>query len=298
MAYFMWNLNDLKVKAGTRELVIDVSDNQAHPIDWGKVKEAGIKGAIIKLSQGDGYTNEDAAEDIAGAMAVGIRVAGYHYGVPPLDVNADADHAKLILEHYNKQFGIEMQGWLDYEDNSARLDWQQLTAWAESWMNRNKDFGIELEGSWIGAMRGVPPFGHKLWLMQWTTGTPTYASTLWEIGQCDVPGINDPVDVSIFTGVATLFETEFVIAANLPKAPQPPAAPGITTVAIPLPILTEGLSMASVEAAQVLVGGIREDGQFGPVTTAAVKAYQGKHGLADDGVVGESTWRSLLGVDA
>ena len=33
-----------------------------------------------------------------------------------------------------------------------------------------------------------------------------------------------------------------------------------------------------------------EDDQFGPKTEAAVKAYQGAHGVAADGVVGYKTW--------
>jgi len=32
------------------------------------------------------------------------------------------------------------------------------------------------------------------------------------------------------------------------------------------------------------------DGQFGPRTEAAVKAYQSTHGLAADGIVGDRTW--------
>jgi murein L,D-transpeptidase YcbB/YkuD len=36
------------------------------------------------------------------------------------------------------------------------------------------------------------------------------------------------------------------------------------------------------------------DGMFGPVTEAAVKGFQGAHGLADDGIVGELTWPALI----
>jgi peptidoglycan hydrolase-like protein with peptidoglycan-binding domain len=39
--------------------------------------------------------------------------------------------------------------------------------------------------------------------------------------------------------------------------------------------------------------GVDPDGQFGPVTTEAVKQFQGTHGLTKDGIVGPNTWRAL-----
>lgn len=40
---------------------------------------------------------------------------------------------------------------------------------------------------------------------------------------------------------------------------------------------------------------IKDDGHFGPTTTAAVKAVQKLFGLPQDGVVGPSTWKKLIG---
>ncbi len=37
------------------------------------------------------------------------------------------------------------------------------------------------------------------------------------------------------------------------------------------------------------------DGDFGPLTTSAVKSYQSKHGLGVDGIAGPQTWSSLVG---
>lgn len=40
---------------------------------------------------------------------------------------------------------------------------------------------------------------------------------------------------------------------------------------------------------------IQSDGNFGPGTEKAVKAWQKAHGLLDDGLVGPMTWKSILG---
>lgn len=40
----------------------------------------------------------------------------------------------------------------------------------------------------------------------------------------------------------------------------------------------------------------RPDGKFGPSTERAVRTFQSRAGLSVDGVVGEDTWRALLGV--
>jgi len=57
--------------------------------------------------------------------------------------------------------------------------------------------------------------------------------------------------------------------------------------------LRKGSIGDSVKTLQRLLG-ITADGKFGKGTKAAVIAYQQKHGLAADGVVGPATWASLL----
>lgn len=91
--------------------------------------------------------------------------------------------------------------------------------------------------------------------------------------------------------------------------PQPPtsepAQPG--TYKIELPFLKEGMKGSAVEAAQTLLilrgcscgrkfynGSERADGDFGPITTAAVKKFQTDNALTVDGEIGPQTMTALL----
>ncbi|MFX4270788.1 peptidoglycan-binding protein [Propionibacteriaceae bacterium Y1685] len=62
-----------------------------------------------------------------------------------------------------------------------------------------------------------------------------------------------------------------------------------------LDVVKSGSKGSVVKGLQVKLGGLSWDGVFGPSTVSAVKAYQKKHGLTADGVVGIRTWSVLMG---
>ncbi len=79
------------------------------------------------------------------------------------------------------------------------------------------------------------------------------------------------------------------------------------TVLVRLPLLKRGSTGASVENTQVLLihrgyncggrtflGRETPDGDFGPATEKAVRAFQTKAALEPDGEIGAETWKSLL----
>ncbi|MEG6585858.1 C40 family peptidase [Dendrosporobacter sp. 1207_IL3150] len=58
----------------------------------------------------------------------------------------------------------------------------------------------------------------------------------------------------------------------------------------------EGQDVASIQARLNTLGyDVVADGDFGPATTRAVKAFQKERGLEADGVIGEQTYKALMG---
>ena len=73
----------------------------------------------------------------------------------------------------------------------------------------------------------------------------------------------------------------------------------MTTAAIsPWPLVREGDQEHPVQTLQYLLRArghnVTVDGIFGPVTAAAVRAFQQQEGLAIDGIVGPATWSALI----
>ncbi len=64
------------------------------------------------------------------------------------------------------------------------------------------------------------------------------------------------------------------------------------------PVVEEGDSGENVRTVQYLLNqhgaALTVDGDFGPLTKAAVEQFQGPHGLASDGEVGPDTWTPLI----
>ena len=87
--------------------------------------------------------------------------------------------------------------------------------------------------------------------------------------------------------------------APTPEPAEPAQPPKEGTVNVTLPQLAAPATGPSVKAAQQLLKesdpNLAVDGVFGPLTHAAVEAFQAAHELAQDGVIGVHTWGALLG---
>lgn len=60
-------------------------------------------------------------------------------------------------------------------------------------------------------------------------------------------------------------------------------------------LLKKGDNNEQVKQLQIKLG-VDPVGNFGPKTEEAVKAFQAKHGLTADGIVGDATWNKIMGV--
>jgi peptidoglycan hydrolase-like protein with peptidoglycan-binding domain len=75
----------------------------------------------------------------------------------------------------------------------------------------------------------------------------------------------------------------------------------LKTTSVNLPVLKNGSSGAHVRTLQMLLNGNgyssgTVDGDFGPNTEKAVRAFQKAKNLIQDGLVGQNTWTAILGV--
>jgi peptidoglycan hydrolase-like protein with peptidoglycan-binding domain len=103
----------------------------------------------------------------------------------------------------------------------------------------------------------------------------------------------------------------FLVAASPAQAAQPLSTTSSTATAAvqeapftlgPWPVLRRGPNSAwtdtTVRSLQYLLNAhgarLTVDGQFGPATDAAVRAFQRSRGLVVDGIVGPATWSAIL----
>ncbi len=235
--------------------VIDVSSNNSHPIDWAAVKASGIAAVIVKLTEGDDYVNPFAAADCADARKAGLLVAGYHFVHPEQSVGAQLAWLKAHL------FGCRLVV-IDSElNNAGKPDWTMTTAhWSQvAVATRSMLLGAHVFAAdamlysspgFIANLTGAP-WGHPLWLADYSPTRPAGAQ-LWQYtDSATVPGITGGVDRSHFYGTHEQLAVLFGYPSPAPKPSPKPAPKGpdvklLDTVQIKTSILGNGMADTSL----------------------------------------------------
>lgn len=254
---------------------IDVSHYQGD-VDWPKVKADGVNFVFIKATQGVGYAKVDYFRNHAPkAAGFGLHVGAYHYGtfsnIP--EALAEAKYFYSVVKDYKLTYPVV----LDLEENKDSVSKKQLTDAALAFMDFFKQKGYQVlfytSKGFLDNALDASRIKYPLWIARYYKELGCNADVWQHTDKGEVNGISGNVDMNI------------AYRDFAPKpAPKKPAYPGI---------IKEGSKGANVKLVQAKVG-TKADGEFGSKTDAAVKAWQKKHGLVADGIVGPATWKKLF----
>ena len=156
--------------------IIDVSEFQApkgQKIDWEKVKNSGIDGAIIKFGAGPKLVDSEFDYNVKECIRLGLHVGAYIYSWATTVKEAEYEADRLI-EACSK-YNLDMPLYYDIEEGTInkRTATAQLTT--EAFLNRCKEKGIT-----AGVYSGLYWFihylypsrmlEHPLWIAQYKSG--------------------------------------------------------------------------------------------------------------------------------
>lgn len=111
--------------------IIDVSKWQG-VIDWAAVAASGVRGVMIKATEGIGYTDPLFRSHYAGATAAGLAVGFYHYCRPETP-NISIQEAHHFLDTV-AGIPVTLPHALDVEGEAADLGPSRLTGWCCQWL--------------------------------------------------------------------------------------------------------------------------------------------------------------------
>lgn len=281
---------------------IDVSHYQKE-IDWKKVAASGKKFAILKCQYEtkSHRIDEFFERNYAGCIANGIAPGVYIYIARASMEDPDADAISLLM--YLKERKLDYGIWLDLEDASVALKGK---AYIRSLVYRYSDIfkkagyyvGIYCNRDWyLRLMHEDLIRDFDFWIARYPkndSGAYNPNSSLkpssqhavaWQYSsKGNVPGIIGNVDLDVdFDGNIILNSVKSVISQNPYREPVTNMKKGMCGNAI------KWIQWQLNQHGYTL----KIDGIFGGATYAAVRNFQSKHYLNDDGIVGILTRTAL-----
>lgn len=271
---------------------IDISSWQhpnGAPIDWPKVKAAGVQGVLIKATQGDWYVNPDFRADAEGALAQGLLVGAYHFAEP--GSSTVEIQAQYFLQNV-AGIALALGAWYDLEQTGGLAGFELgnlADAWVAAVAVSQRIAGLYVNLSFANMLTNTATFRY-LWLANPSNDENPYAPWMVQTGSAPVEGVEGEVDQDVVPN-----------SRGLNPAPPGPA-PTPPPVATPLPIVRQGSTGAAVTLAQDCLNGkgaaLAVDGTFGPLTHEAVAEFQTVNAYTVDGIVGPQTWAGLRSAES
>ena len=272
----------------------DVSSYQAG------ISFAGCVIAVAKATEGTGYVNSDYAKAKVRAAGAGAYFCAYHFLLAG-DGAGQAQHAFATV-------GSDVPLMIDFEPEytNGKISSAPQISDAVAFINEYRSLGgttyLLYLPHWywqgnLGSASLAPVSDLNMLLV--SSDYTTYSDTgpgwtayggmtpiIWQYtSSATLNGVKN-VDMNAFKGTVADFQT----AATGGGAGQ--------TSGPAEPTLSEGATGDAVKTLQTRLNvwgaTLTVDGDFGPATLAAVKAFQTQQHLTVDGVVGPQTWAALL----
>ena len=169
--------------------LVDVSSNNhpnGSPIDWCDLTRQGVRGVIVKASEGTGYLNPWLARDSHGARAAGLLVGYYHFAHPGQGgPAAEVDYFARCVQELPHELGLA----LDLEVTEG-LSWPELASWAEGFLDALREHAawtiLYSNENFLNGLSGAP-WGHRLWYAA-PGRRPRRACWAWQYGVVNLAG--------------------------------------------------------------------------------------------------------------
>lgn len=192
---------------------VDVADWQ-HPdgadINWKDVKTDGQSFAIIKATEGQGYTNPFFSQDSGQAKAAGMHVGSYHFAKPGESAALQAANYANALRNQPQP---SLPPVLDIETNDG-LGPAEMQRWVKEFVTEietltgRKPIIYTYRYFWVEQMGDTTDFkNYPLWLAAYQDSVPTDLPggwnymTMWQRSDAGrVAGITGNTDMNLFNG--------------------------------------------------------------------------------------------------
>ena len=212
---------------GATTLGIDVSYYQG-VINWTTVRNAGVRFAFIRLSDGDVFQDPKFTANWNGAKQAGVIRGAYQFFRPNQNVTAQAD--KMIAAIGTYQQG-DLPPVIDVEATGG-LSPSAVASRVRTWVDRVKNAlgvtPIVYTGKyfWRDQVGGPTSFvNNPLWIAQYTSLCPDLPApwqrwTFWQYSESGtVAGISGKVDMNRFNGSVAELEA-FAGSSTMPQPPS------------------------------------------------------------------------------
>jgi peptidoglycan hydrolase-like protein with peptidoglycan-binding domain len=261
---------------------------------------AGCVIAVAKATEGTGYTNPDYAAAKVRAANAGAFFGAYHFLLAGNGAG-QASHAYSVV-------GSEVPLMIDCEaekDSHGRITSAPQVSDAVDFINEYRALGGKTYLLYLphwywqdnlgqASLASVIDLGMLLVSSNYTAYSDTgpgwapyggMTPVVWQYTSTATLNGVTPVDMNAYQGTVADFQAQATTGAT---------TNGTTNTE---PTLTEGDTGPAVQTLQnrlnVWGANLTVDGDFGPATLAAVKAFQTQQNLTADGVVGPRTWAAL-----